>query len=1608
MKKSIMRTAVAALALAWGAAVQAGSVNGLVYSEDAKNIRLGEWNSQWSAMKTYAEANDIPMVVLMVKPGCGNCASMESSIAAASAKGGSFDKWVTTGFGKDLLLAITIDNTTPGGHSAQFDFFKIDGTYAFVGVYWPNHKLSGSSSSKAWVQKKTSESSLRSYAEEKLKGYVPGLTFPVSPTDGNRYEAEAGTEQVAVDIARVKADEKLTIVYSIEKNGTKVLSGQSVTLEAGETTGQIVVPQKVFADNAAKDGDTFSVVLDSGRRMDIAYRGSADGDPANDKYNTSANPLWIGERRDPSKKGIKPELDYGEWTMDFDVATNMVANKGGYTLVSVQGSLWCPDCANTDRNFLDLEEDGVNLFKAWAAKHNVALVTLDIPNYTNALGDCATPCLLSRKAFATALARDTYVDKKDNVYKSPTKSQIKNKKLTAVETPELTGADPALVEATLRSGLGYLTRKNVDDDTASFYFKRNHELAYRFTADGGFHRPEDGNANRPGVPIFVLLRRDGTVAGRFTKFASRSPFLADRESFLQYIARLEELMVDADDKDPSEIENNDARSTALRLASDGKSKAAFVSHADAVDVYRLSDAAADVRLVVGVKANDDLDGQVTVEIQSQTNSCKPVVLAAATGSLKDNVWVNYVFTEADSNCFVAVKAVTGDASFAAESKARTRIGYTVESSMVLVPTEKGGEAEVKYDTIGIAVEANKYYRLANVGEKKGELEKVDAANGIFLALTSGVVDIPVTDTSVPVSFQVWRPGEIGFNYQEKKRVGTTTKWVVVDERTVKETVGEVEIPIARQNGSSGAVTVSATLNRAKSTNIVIHDEACNTDWYRWDNGKLPADTPIDFSWESGSEGETNLVISIVNDDRYDGDCTFAFDLTLKSGVTELVHTNFYLHVTEDDKSRAGKVRFEECAPFYLAKSSTIYARTNETGLAEADVYLGRYDGCDAVVSGALKTVNCAVDTSAFSWDYHCEAPQVIHVSGIELGKTAKVSLTGLKGGLKAGTPSSVSIIAVDAAAPKFEQDAYAETAYRYVAVSNAYKVVQRVELADVPAEKITKRTLSFSKLSGSLPSGLSASWDKADSLVVKGIPSKAGSFVAYYQVTETVSYKNEKNRAASKKVTGFVTRLAITVLDPAQEGSGPDGKGVLNDSCAVSRTFTDLMVVGGDGRLAGTLTLTIPKLTGKVSAKYNCSTGAVTFSSAKSWSALDTNDRNALVVELVGSSSKYRDYRLTVRAFNDDSIAVEVADPTYPGTPLEVTHDGKSFWSKTSSAAKYKGTYTVSLPTEAVLHKDRPDFASTGTGYLTLKMTSSTAWNAGKVTWGLMLPNGKTASGSAVLTPGDGVRWPRQFTDCNSQPHFVAYLPIVYRTSTDFFSGVLMIAEDAAALAAAADPYRAVIFSASGVDFRWRHSETAAEAKAGYETVLGAYGAILDVSNLSGCCLDAHETTDYDFMVTNLETLVSFKYGPFDPEGEVMNPLVRLNVEGSKITKDLSVYGNDQKVTLTLTKSTGIVTGSFNLPYLTASGTRKNLSVSYRGIVLSGWGEGCGCGTQGWKQAPDNRPLVNGTWYFTDTVKYKHEYISRGKTLTSEKSVSVKRGGAVWAEPVITGTKDAD
>ena len=381
-------------------------------------------------------------------------------------------------------------------------------------------------------------------------------------------------------------------------------------------------------------------------------------------------------------------------------------------------------------------------------------------------------------------------------------------------------------------------------------------------------------------------------------------------------------------------------------------------------------------------------------------------------------------------------------------------------------------------------------------------------------------------------------------------------------------------------------------------------------------------------------------------------------------------------------------------------------------------------------------------------------------------------------------------------------------------------------------------------------------------------------------------------------------------------------------------------------------------------------------------------------------------------------VTASIADPYYEGTELEAWSDGK-VWTAgdkkkkipAHTAKPWKGQYTVSLmPAGTWVDVDGgasmqlpgmicelvDGLAPRGAGYLTLKMTSSSAYNAGKMTWGGKLPDGTSVSGTTVLTEELAVE--EDAEDPEWEPTY-AFLPVFTRFSTkvsksvttyDRLSLIARIERDGASCP------RAVMPAESLARGEWVHQVTkpAAAAEAlNFSMDIFALGSFYDPNKSLKTCCEEHSVSANQKLY--LETLGWKSYpGYFSPVQ--IDPLA---ITVSYTSKDVSKHTvkinagqpNPRKVTLSLKRSTGVVSGSFKLPYRDADGDVHTASAKWYGVLLMGWCKECDCGEVPPEIEPEEGnfylPFVNGGYFFSDTVPY-----------SAEKGLSVKRGGYVWSE----------
>ena len=1233
-----------ALALAvWMAGSLAGAeYNGVEYATDGE-IVPGQWNSQYNKAKALSEETDTPLVVFWANPGCAYCRKAEEAMATEE-----FRAWMEE---RQYLFVFALGADTKDGADAKNFSRAPSRKFPYVGIYRETGldnnpktnpmKLAGRAGMLPVTKGSLAEQIMGSIDKYIGSYEIPfkGGKFNVKESETNRLEIEPGMTSVPVVLTRAdkNAEEEATSqLYVILPDGT---TNETIEVDWTATSGTSQTITVNLPENA---------VTNAGQQVTLLLQGQDKQGRTNDVdtthitcvavENSAVNPLWIGERTagssGPSLKSVSSTgpLAFGEWTMDLDVAKATAAAAAGeaYTLALVEGSLWCPDCKGVFDKFLSVvDAEGNNRFAAWAASNQVALVAIDVPQFADETDAISSPTLLSRT--------------------------------------EQNGV----------SGLGYLTRKGVTDEDAAEMLARNHKLVMDNTAEGGFHRPENLYAYRIGVPTFVILRKDGSVAARLTQFSDMGR-KATTDNWDNYIKRFDELLAlaasEGDHADDAEVENNDARSTAQTMAANGGTISGELSHADALDVVKLTGTTGAMEQTVKVTADNVSALKIAILQKNASNEVTTVKEVSEVAELS-------VACAEPGDYYVEVSVSYKKAPFdVAATKAMNFMSYTLSTAVTFKPEETActGAAAEGSDTVDIDLVVGKVYRLQGIDAERNTavLEPVtNEVSDLYMALKGGVQVVAVSTTGGEVTYQIWNPGTIGFESAGK---------------TAKESDGRHVIQVLRKEGVSGDVTVKASLNAEKTT-------------YRNSEGEDRfAFTDTELTWAEGEMAAQNIEVTLKDDVRYDGDGEIVLDLTLVSGASVLGTSTYVLKVTENDKKDVGTVGFVAAEP-YFAKPMTVYAKASEG----TTLQVARSERNDGAVSVTVKpsVATVALSTNEFAWGTHESTPYPVEVSGLVAGKTVKVSLVNPKGGAKLMSGAGVvTIVPVADDAPEFAEKTTKLTFYRSVA---AVAELSLKKGTYAPTNKI-----AVTKLTGALPAGLTAKWDATrEAFVVTGVPTKAGEFRVVFQVTET------RNR---KAVPGLTTELLVTVVDPVV----PNVAGVqaLNPAVSVKRTFDAIPVLSkGDG-LVGTLSLPVVA-NGKISAKYISRAGTVSFTT-KNWTAIDeSTGALTAVAEARGG------YRLEVVARNDGSVAVTVEDPAYPEEELGSEIAGVT-WSKTNPAKDWNGYYTVALKPTGEVEEGTPGAAARGAGYLCLTTKDV---NKGTVQYAGVLPNGTAVSGSSTL-----------------------------------------------------------------------------------------------------------------------------------------------------------------------------------------------------------------------------------------------------------------------------------
>lgn len=1146
-------------------------------------VKVGEWNGDLDACRAKAEKEGIPMIAIWSYEGCAHCHTLERALASDR-----FQQWA-----KDCgyILCFTCSYDPKGARStgAYYSWCGRKGLsgslsdYPYVRFYWVengktkvDYAVVGDVLDKqqgiatfTWEDGTKCRDFCKAgqncidYIQQKsgFSAYSPkqsflGGTFDVPAATNCAVEAtlqvEPTTKTLYVPMKREATDAATQKVVAVLEGATlqsatlRLVAPPTITVSWSEgQTNQVIqiddVDTKLYAE-----GKTITLMA-MNNEDEVMSTASVLCVPQ--QPNSVANPYWLNE---------KETLAFGEWTMDLDQAKALAQAEGGYTLIALVGTLWCHDCANTERNFLNIEDGETTKFQAWAAANKVALVAADIPNFSE--DGVVTPCLLSRTPFESTLAYESTAYGMFDVSKG--------------------GAPQELTKTTLRSGLSYLSRKGVSDAAAAEQLAKFQDLAQKNTAEGGVHRPEDKNAYRPGVPIFVLLRNDGTVAARFTRFASVGPMTVDKANFDNIIKRFDEMLALAG-KDASEIENNYPSEASITLKANGGTATNELSMADGVDTFKLD--GVDGGVLQSVKVTGESDAEVTVAFVKVGAEGLETIGTPVTGVLSSGVTLENEFAEKGTYYVQVAVADTSAGFFAYDAAESTFATYALSGVTVLVPQEGAATANAPADSdkLTIRVVKDTLYRIQGIEPKGCEglaaKDPDDQRCQFFTATVDGNCEVTCFyGKGGSVTYQKWLPGKVGF---------------AVESQSAKENDGAVTIALKRVDGKSGVTTVKVSMDE-EATNLVDSDGV----------NRFQAFEPVSLTWEDGDDDEKTVTVTLLYPGaRYDGDGKVVLKAEL-TGDTEsqLATASCTLNVSEVDKALPGVIGLVEGGATLVREGVPL------------EINVSRMEASDGAVSASVKTTKGVLSLTEVAWENHKFDTIPLELTGLKKGETATVTLSAPQGGAKLGENVKLSVTAVAADAIEFKDPNAAEKLACYVAFSNVY------ELASAPTTKPT-----FKAISGKLPAGLKVGYDAAkQGMAVYGIPTKAGNYEVVFQVKDGAN-------------AGLAQRITFTVTDPTK---GTEDAPAPNPAVAgKARSFKDLMVIDTDAkRLKGTLTLTVPS-TGKLSAKVLCADGNISLS-AKSWCEFD-EETGALTAELVAKGG----WTMLVEAAADKTITYSLS-----------------------------------------------------------------------------------------------------------------------------------------------------------------------------------------------------------------------------------------------------------------------------------------------------------------------------------------------------------------------------
>ena len=1440
---------------------------------------LGEWNRNFATCKQYALDENIPFLTVWGSSDCGWCSKMDYIFRSAQ-----FQKWQAD---QKIVMIYYKGNGSSDGLDCRDWARKNSGTlFPFVRLYWlrPDGTVLDDfvSDARSYVnymyENQYRVDDFVARLKTDLTGWVPGsggkpkyagASFVTGSGARNSLEVVAAKTpcQVYVPIARTNnVDQAGSNQYVIVKaDGTKTAPVWQ-QWEAGEQPTNLMVD---VPETAGGKSMTLQFLNDENEVVSETKINVLAEEPPN----SSENPYWIGERKDPYANGVVPNLAPGEWTMDYAMATNAAKRSGGYAFVYFTGALWCPWCAGLENGVLSSLE-----FKELCSEKNVYLVTMDHPTRT-----MAAPSLLMYEQSAKGV-----------------------------------------------SGASYLSRKGISLEDAEKTIQRNHDLAYAFVNAGGYARTRQQYTM---FPALCLVDRNGRLVGRIDS-STRCAYddghgtkLFPKEANMSRIRELFDLATG----DAEEELDNDWRSTK-RTIGQQDAKSAKLAAVDEGDFYKVAYSGAKARVSFTVSGAGSQE--VTLELHRAAGTTDDTVKSVR-GDVGSGVGLTYDIS--DANYYLAVKTplselpATIDNQTGRGTPTVTTFDYTLTTDLTFVPTEsfqKWG----KVDSFTLEVENEVTYRLTGIDSANlpDGLVKVKGADDLYHATDSKPVKVTVTSATDADGFQIWKTGEVGF---------------VINTATTAEGEKAYQLQVSRIDGTSGKAHIKIDI--AASTKM-------EKDRYSWREGG------VEVTWNDGEDGLKYVDGLMIHEDTFsDGDQDIAFEITscddsVVGAVGKKLYSVFVLTVTENDKPVIGRLAITSSNPGF-AKKNTIIAKSG----SKVEIGVTREIGASGIVAAEIKNPSNLGKISypvvegwtldGFGWQSRHGGPGeerivTLDLTGVAPGKTIALTLAAVTTGVAVDSSRrTVTVQVVSDNPPAFKDAEKSFTLFSNQPVPAGLSI-------GIDESTIGEGAVSVARLMGSLPAGVTATYDKtAHELVLSGsaVTAKGGEYSAVYQVKEGA-------------VAGLTATLNFTVIDSKVGGTAGGVTYKPNTALAKTLTFTDVPIEDMNaGRLVGFLNLTVPA-NGRVSARFRGIEGSHSLS-AKSWSGYDPD--GTLKAELTGTGD-WKDVRLGVAVSAEGAISCEILQGLSNYTFLfpEV------IWSKAENAGKWRGYYTVDLKvTNGV---DR----LTGDGSLTLKMNTDAACNAGKMTYAGVMPDGRSVSGTGVLIPvkDDLGNWG------------FAYLPVFCVSSANGnFTGLLKINADAATKHTTE---RRCVYGVADAALAWEVPAvkgSGTEVLPASEILFEPFGTYYNsAESFKNCCEKAYSTAELKFLVE----LISLAQASWGACTGCTADGVELKVGTDNSITLKNATADRGKLTFTFAKATGLFSGSFRLDFE----HRSNVLASFKGVVLPGWGSK-DCSSCGLDADEKQRHFGNGACWFTDNQAYT-DGLDRARTTTIRRSCPVHIG----------------